>query len=502
MPTVKPLVIGLDSSTTGTKAMAFDRQGNVSACATDRISLHSPRPNHYEQNPDDWWVSAQNVLRKITRRIRPERIAALAIANQRETFVPVDSKGVPLRPAIIWLDERCRDMVKPFSEKIGVRKIHRISGKPADYAPVVYRLAWMKTHEPELFGRISRIYDVHTWLVDKLTGTFQTSWASADPLGMFDMKRKRWSPVILQALTLNEKHLPETVPPGSIIGKISRKAAVKTGLNAGTPVAAGGGDGQAAGLGANAVSTERAYLNLGTAVVAGVFGQRYRISPAFRTMSACAESGYYYECSLRAGTFAVDWLVTHILKADPVKTPGIYRVLEKEARQTPPGSDGLLFLPYLCGAMNPWWDVNARGAFTGLSASHDRGHLYRAVLEGIAFEQRFALREVEKAIRNEVREIAVIGGGAASTFWCRILADITGRPVLLPVNTEASALGAGITAAVCAGWYPSFHDAAAEMTAVRETVTPDPQSRNRYDRCFDAYTKLYTATAAIYAGMR
>jgi xylulokinase len=491
------LVIGLDSSTTGTKATAFDKKGRVKAQAHETIPLFSPQPNCYEQDPDDWWLSAQKALRKTTRQIDPDRIAAIAVSNQRETFVPLNRSGNCLRPAIVWLDERCKDEVEPFSRKIGVREIHRITGKPADYAPVVYRLAWMKKHEPDLFRKISLVCDVHTWLIWKLTNSFKTSWASADPLGLFDLKNKRWSSVILDALELTEDQLPVAFCPGTVIGKVTPKASELTGLSAGTAVVAGGGDGQAAGLGSNALTPERAYLNLGTAVVAGVYGPRYRTGKAFRTLCACSESGYYYECSLRAGTFAIDWVIKNILNIDPSKQPGIYTQLEKEAERVPAGCDGLLHLPYLCGAMNPYWDINARGAFIGLSSSHRRGHLYRSILEGIAFEQRFALNAVEKNIGVKVRELVAIGGGAASDFWCRILADITEKNICLPKNTEASSLGAGIAAAVGAGWYPTFKAAAREMTGREKVINPDAQTHERYRHRFAAYEKIYPSLKRI-----
>ncbi len=485
------LVIGLDSSTTGTKAIAFNKKGVVVAHAYEPIPLFSPQPNYYEQNPDDWWISARKVLRNITRRIDPERIAALAVANQRETFVPLDRSGVMLRPAIIWLDERCKSEVQPFAQKIGPQRIHRITGKPPDYAPVVYRLAWMKRHEPALFRKIFMVCDVNSWLVRKLTDSFGTSWASADPLGIFEMKGRCWSGDILRGLGMNADQLPPVYPPGAVIGSVTKTAAKSTGLSAGTFVVAGGGDGQAAGLGVNVLSPKRAYLNLGTAVVAGVYGSVYRTSKAFRTMTACSENGYYYECSLRAGSFAIDWLIKNILNLDPIRDPAIYQKLEKEAIQVPPGSHGLLFLPYICGAMNPYWDINSRGAFIGLTSAHQRSHMYRSILEGIAFEQLLALDALEKTIGTSVNDLIVIGGGAASRFWCKILADITGKNICLPRNTEASALGAGICAAIGAGWYPAFKAAAGEMTTINKIIKPQPAAYKKYQHLFSAYKTIY-----------
>ena len=208
-------------------------------------------------------------------------------------------------------------------------------------------------------------------------------------------------------------------------------------------------------------------------------------------MISCSESGYYYECSLRAGTFAIDWLIRNVLKIDPVKHPDIYTVLEKEAQQVSPGCNGLMHLPYLCGVMNPYWDINAKGAFVGLSSFHHRGHLYRSILEGIAFEQLFAINAVEKSIGTRVKDFVAIRGGATNDLWCRILADITGRNICLPDTREASGLGAAIAAAVGAGWFRSFRQAAGQMSGAFKVLKPDEYSRDRYARLFTAYKQLY-----------
>jgi sugar (pentulose or hexulose) kinase len=494
---VKDVVIGLDCSTTSIKAIAFNKKGKIIYQASEPITLYSHQSGYYEQDSNEWWTSTLIALKKITGQINADRIEALAISNQRETFVPLDKNGTPLRAAIIWLDERCKDEVEPFAKKIGKNKIHRITGKPPDYAPVVYRLAWMKQHEPALFKQIKMVCDVHTFIVWKLTGLFKTSWASADPLGLFDLKNKKWSPLILNELGLKDHELPEAFCPGTILGKISLNASKLTGLDSSILVVAGGGDGQCAGLGSNVLTSEQAYLNLGTAVVAGVYGEQYKTSKAFRTMAACSESGYYYECSLRAGTFAIDWFIEKILGIDRSKQTDIYKHLEREAKQISPGSEGLLHLPYLCGAMNPYWDINARGAFVGLSSSHKRGHFYRSILEGIAFEQLFAINAVEKETGTRVKEFIAIGGGAASNLWLSIIADVTGKDVYVPMTTEASALGAAIAAAVSVGWYQSFAEAAEGMTRIKKRITPDIQNHKKYKRLFLDYNKLYPALKKI-----
>jgi len=491
------IVIGIDSSTTATKAIAWNFHGENIAGSSSPVRLSSPQPNYYEQDPEEWWKSMTEALQNLTHQVDKERITALAISNQRETFVGLDKRGRPVRPAITWLDERCKSQVDKFAAIIGHNRIHQITGKPKDYAPVVYRLAWMKEYENDLFRKTARFCDVQTFLVNKLTDHFKTSWASADPLGIFDLENKIWSPDILSALNITPDQLPEVFRPGTILGYITKDAAEATGLNYGTKVIAGGGDGQSAGLGVNALTPERAYLNLGTAVVSGTYSKNYIIDRSFRTMASCSGDGYYCETSLRSGTFLIDWFIKQVLKIDPAHNPDIYHQLEEEAKHIAPGSKGLFILPYWNAVMNPYWDPGARGCILGLTSEHHRGHLYRAILEGIAMEQSLATRGVETATSVRTEEYALIGGGAGSKVWRQIIADTCNKRVLSMASDEASCLGAGISAAVAEGWFQSFEDAAKNMVHVKGITEPDKNTAEIYSNKLITYQKIYPAISEI-----
>ncbi len=491
MRTGKDAVIGLDSSTTATKAIAWGQDGSILGAGRSSIPLASPGNNRYEQSPEDWWSAAVRALRELLRRVEPDRVAALAISNQRETFVPLGRDGKPVRPAIVWLDQRCGDEVPWLTGRVGGDRIHRITGKPPDMAPVAYRIAWMLRWEPELFRSATMFADVHSYLAWRLTGAFRTSWASADPLGLFDMREKQWSPVVLGALELRPERLPEPVSPGTVIGSVSEPAAAETGLAPGTPVVAGGGDGQAAGLGVNALSPDRAYLNLGTAVVSGTYSREYRTGTAWRTMGSCSGEGYYFETSLRAGTFLVDWFARQVCRA-PEGDSGIYQRLEAEAASVPAGSDGLLAVPYWGAVMTPYWDPQARGCFVGLTGAHRLGHMYRSLLEGVALEQTLVTGMIEEQTGVRIKEFIAIGGGAASDLWCRIVADASGKTVRRSTTVEASSLGAAMCAAVGAGWFRSAAEAAGAMCGeiTRETE-PVPERATRYRELFEIYREIY-----------
>jgi xylulokinase len=306
------------------------------------------------------------------------------------------------------------------------------------------------------------------------------------------MKAMDWSSEILDALDLRRDQLGELARPGTVLGRVSAAAASETGLKAGTPIVAAGGDGQCAGTGTATLGGGRAYVNLGTAVVSGSYGDGYRHDPAFRTMTAVAEQGYIYETCLRTGTFLVDWMVRNLFGTDPGQAAGIFSALEREAEAVPIGACGLVTVPYWSGAMTPYWNTNARGILAGLSASHRRGHVYRSLLEGVALEQALMSDRVGAAGCEPVTHYVAIGGGAASSLWCQILADASGRPVHRSATVEASSLGAAMAAATGAGWYANVADAARAMsgTAVA-TFEPDPARRARYQELLGIYAELW-----------
>jgi xylulokinase len=333
--------------------------------------------------------------------------------------------------------------------------------------------------------------DVHSYLAWRLTGNWRTSWASADPLGMFDLEGKSWSQEMLAVLEIGPEQLPEAVAPGTAIGEVTAAAARETGLACGTLVVAGAGDGQAAGLGVNALDPSRAYLNLGTAVVSGTYSKQYRIGRAWRTMGSASGEGYYYETSLRAGTFLVEWFARQVCQAAD-GDDSIYGRLEAEAAAVPVGSGGLLAVPYWGAVMTPYWDPDARGCFVGLSGAHGIGHMYRALLEGIALEQTLVSGMIEEETGERIAAYLAIGGGAASDLWLRIIANASGRKVERSRTIEASSLGAAACAATGAGWFTSPAEAAAGMCrGITDTIEPEPRNVARYAELLRVYREIY-----------
>ncbi len=489
---MKPdLVIGIDQSTTATKAIAFDRRGHIVAEGRAGVPLSNPRMGWFEQKVEDWTGSVAISLKQVTRKVSRERIAAVSISNQRESFAQFDARNKPLRPGSLWLDERAHVEVKEIATDVGLERLHQISGIPNDVTPCRTRCLWLAKNEPKVWSKTAKTAEVHGVIAHFLTGAWKTSTSSASPMGLLDAKSYDWSDVLMKASRLTRDMLPELVTSGEVMGEVTEGAAKLTGLKAGTPVVAGGGDGQCAGAGANTFLKGRAYLNLGTAAVSGSYGATYAVDRSFRSLVAVGETGYSYETAIRTGTYLVTWLVERIFHQNPAKNPKIFADLEAEAKAVPIGARGLVLVPYFSGIMTPYWDTDGRGILAGLSGSHTRGDLYRALMEGIALEQAMMTNRVA-AVTSPIDHFAAVGGGSKSDLWCQIVADAAGRDVKRLETSEASALGAAMAAAKGAGWFKSVAAAAAAMSGKPvKTFRPRTKESKAYAELLSIYQDLW-----------
>ncbi len=501
--TLKDCVIGIDSSTTATKAIAWTRDGTFVAEGRCPIKLYNPKPGHFEQNAADWWDSTAEALRQLSSKVDPDRFAALAISNQRETFCVFDEDETPLLPGTIWLDERAVDQQRAFADQHGAEYIRGVTGKPVDVIVPLYRMLWIAEHHPEIYAKIRRFADVHCYIVRHLTGRWATSVASADPMGMVDMQTGTWSEDLLAAAGIDPAIMPDLVHPGGVMGHVTSEGAAATGLPEGLPIVAGGGDGQCAATGTGTVEPGIAYMNLGTALVAGCFSKDYADSQAFRTEIAVSDDGYIYETLLKAGTFLIDWMTEQMARVDKTDQVAFLTALEEEARARPIGAGGLVVLPYWQGSMTPNWDSEARGVMAGLSGSTTTGDMYRALLEGLALDTSLAFEKAREATGRRLNRVVAIGGGSSSDLLLSILADALNVEVMRADVPEASSLGAAMAAAKGAGWYPSLAEASLAMKGkIAKTVQPDPDRVARYKELRDLYARLWPLLSDWNADLR
>jgi sugar (pentulose or hexulose) kinase len=485
----RDLVVGLDCSTTASKAIVWDAAGGALAEGRCPLPMLAPRPGWHEQPAESWWEATCQALRQAVVSVEGRRLSALCITHQRETFVPVGEGDSPLRPGILWMDERAGPLLPSLEEKWGKERFHRVTGKPLSANLTITKIAWLQRHEPEIFSRAVRYLDVAAFLIARLTGHFRTGWGCADPTGLFDMSRNAWAQALLESIGVRTEQLPEALPPGAILGAVTETAARATGLPVGLPVVAGVGDGQSSGLGVGVTQPGQAYLGLGTSVIIGTFSQHYVVDAAFRTMYGGLAGTFMLEAPLLGGGYTIQWFMERFAASADQET------LEREAEKLPPGSEGLVLVPYWNSVLGPYWDVAASGIVVGWRGFHRAVHLYRAILEGIAFEQRLNITGVEAAIGRPIESLVAVGGGARSGLWCQTIADVTGKPVVRSSTGEAAALGAAVLAAAAAGLHPDVPRAARAMTRLLpDRLRPDPRRHEQYLRLYeDVYLHLFPA---------
>jgi xylulokinase len=457
---MNPLV-GLDVGTTGVKALAIDETGAILARAEESYPLSIPQPGWSEQEPQDWWDAAQRALEALG--VEP---ASIGLSGQMHGLVVLDDDDRVLRPAILWNDQRTGEECAEIEERVGLERLIALTGNRALTGFTAPKLLWLRRHEPETYARIAHVLLPKDYVRFKLGGERTTDVADASGTLLFDVAQRRWSDEVCAALEIPREWLPRA-------GE--------------SPEIAGAGDQAAAALGVGVVEPGGALsVVLGTSGVVFAALESFAADPLARAHVFChAVPGTWHAMGVMlsaAGSFR--WFRDIVGAA--------YGDLDEEAARVPPGADGLLFAPYLAGERTPHPDPNARAAFVGLSLSHDRGALARAVLEGVAYGLRDSL-ELLRELGVEAVTARVSGGGARSDLWLRIVASVLGLPLELTAVEEGSAYGAALLAGVQAGVWADPREAAAACVRVRATIEPDPAWQRVYDAEYGRFRSLYPA---------
>jgi xylulokinase len=484
-----PLVIAVDCSTTAAKAVIVDAEGQLVGSGSEPLETRSPAPHRFEQDARAWWTAAdraiQQALNEITDR---SAVAAICVTHQRESFVCLDADEQPLRPAILWMDGRADAEARRY----GTDRVELLSGKPADITPGLYKLLWLRDHEPDTLGRSHRIADTHSYLVHAMTGRWVSSTASVDPLALLDQATGDYSPELLELAGLHRDQLPDLVPTGTSLGPLRPELADAWGLGRDVAVVAGTGDGQAAGIGLGVTDPGAAYLVLGTAVVIGSETTSYLPARAYRSMVSAMPGQTTVETFSSSGTFLSTWFRREF--GDPALAGAPDPALERDAAAVPVGSERLLTLPYWNAAQTPHWDGRASGVVLGWQGCHTRAHFYRSLLEGIAFELRSQLDGLEQARGQRVEVLRAMGGGARSALWTQILADVFDRPIEVCASGEVSALGAAAIALHAIGEHPTLPDAATAVARTDAVVEPVRANADQYRALRTVYTRVFDET--------
>jgi xylulokinase len=480
------VLLGVDLGTSSVKGAAFDLAGRAQAALDVPCGYASPHPGWAEASAGAWWDAVRAILVGLTQRVGTDRVRAVGITGQAPTLLAIDAAGSPVHPAVLWLDVRSEAEVGDVASRAG-DEAQRASGNRLHAYYLGPKLMWLQRHEPERFARAVTVLQSHSYPVMRLTGARVTDYSSASLCApLYDAGRRAWSREVLARLGISRDLLPELRPAHAIAGRVTADAAAETGLRPGTPVVVGGADFAASALAAGVTEPGEAALMLGTAgnlilpFVEGRFDSRFINS-------------HHVGCDrfLALGS-TLCGAVQEWFRA--VACPGVaHEVLDEEAAAVPAGADGVQLLPYLQGERTPVWDAAARGAFTGLSLAHRRGHLYRAVLEAVAVSFRHCA-EIAREGGLGFREVVAVNGGARSALWRQILCDALGVDLLYIPDHPGAPAGAAILAGIGTGFLPGVEAAKAwRMRVVRHS--PDRSADPVYARLLGERKRFYPALA-------
>jgi xylulokinase len=483
-------VLGIDVSTTATKAVLVDDAGTVVGAATAEYPFDTPHPLWSEQDPALWWDGAVAAIVDVLARTgrSGSDVVAVGLTGQMHGLVLLDAADRVLRPAILWNDQRTAAECDAIRAAVGPERLVEVTGNDALTGFTAPKLVWVRDHEPELWRRAAHVLLPKDYVRLRLTGAHALDKADGAGTLLFDLAARDWSEEVLARLDIPAGWLPPTFEGPQVTGVISAAAAALTGLRAGTPVVAGGGDQAANAVGVGVVSPGTMALSLGTSGVVFAATDRPLFEPQGRVHAFChAVPGRWHLMSVMlSAAGSLRWFRDAL-------APGVgFDALVDSAVDVPPGSEGLFFLPYLSGERSPHPDPLARGAFIGLTLTHDRRHLTRAVLEGVAFGLRDGLDLMTAAGMPAPTRIHASGGGTASPLWRQILADVLDAEIATVETTEGAAYGAGLLAGVGAGWWGSVDAAVDAVVRVTPVASPG-RDVARYAERHAVYRELYPA---------
>ena len=496
-------ILAHDFGTSGNKAVLVDTSGKVHTTAYVPYDIHYPHPGWAEQEPEDWWRAIVSSTRQVLQKgkVDPNNILGMVYSTQMLGIVPMSSTGQPLRPAIIWLDARAPEQATRLMNKfLGRRIFALIAGAELSGKDGLPKLLWLKENEPQIYQEMKCFLDVNGYLIYRATGKQVFEWSCASAFG-FDLGKKDWLRSIINYMGLDMSKFPPVVRSIDRVGGLTAEAARECGLLEGTPVFGGGGDAPAAATGSGAVAEGDGHIYLGTSGWVGVITSK---NPTGHDGVACIQASdpdkSLLFSEMETAGACLKWIANEFYRAEQAdpKIPNVYALMDQKVLTVPPGSDSLVYTPWMYGERSPITDTWVRSTFFNLSADHTREHLLRAVYEGVAYNLRWMIEIVEKKFHYPLPVLRLIGGGVRGDPWMQIIADVTGRRVETVANPlEAGAVGIALTAAVGLGAYPD-HIALKKIIQIGRVFDPQKENTECYDELFQTYRQLYSSLRGLY----
>ncbi|MBC7782336.1 MAG: xylulokinase [Burkholderiales bacterium] len=492
-------LLGIDIGTSGTKTLICDQTGKVLATAMAEHAISSPKPGWSEQAPGDWWTAACSATKAVLKRakIRGSQIKAIGLSGQMHGSVFLDKSGKVIRPALLWNDQRTAEQCAEIERKAGGRDaLIEMVANPALTGFTAPKILWLRQHEPKHYARTAQILLPKDYIRYRMTGEYATEVSDASGTLLLNVSKRTWSNELLSKLEIDAALLPRCFESFKVSGKLSREAAGAMGLAEGIPVVGGGGDQAAGAIGNGIVSAGIVSATLGTSGVVFAHSDSPTRDPLGRVHTMChAVPGKWcvFGCMLSAGG-SFQWfrnqLGQHEVEVAKRRKIDAYELLIQQADEAPAGSEGLFFLPYLTGERCPYPDPLARGAWIGLTSRTTRGMMIRAVLEGVTFGMRDAIR-IMQDMQIPVTQIRASGGGARSPFWRQLQADIYKTPIVITNASEGPAYGVALLAGVGTGVWNSVEEACKSSISQISKTAPAKRAAALYDKHYEVYRKLY-----------
>jgi xylulokinase len=493
-------LLGIDVGTGGSRAVVTDETGRVLDSATiEHEHFASPRTGWAEQDARDWWRASSEAVRTVLARgnVTAEEIACVGLTGQMHGAVMLDEADEPLRPAIIWCDLRTDEQCRTLTERVGAQRLIQLVLNPALEGFTLPKMLWVREREPRVWERVRAVLLPKDYVRLRLTGDKATDVADASGTLLFDVRRRAWSKEMLGHAGIDESILPRAFESPEVTGRVCEAGARETGLRAGTPVVAGAGDQAAGAVGMGIVRPGAVSATIGTSGVVFAATDAPALDTRGRVHTFChAVPGRWHVMGVTQGAgLSLRWFRDNF-GAGPDDGRDPYERLCEEAASAPPGSGGAVWAPYLMGERTPHLDPHARAALVGLTASHTRAHVVRAILEGVAFSLRDTIT-IFAEMDVPVESIRLGGGGARSPLWRQIQADAYGHAVELVEAEEGAAYGAALLAGVGGGVWKTVDEACAASVRVRYGVEPDAEAARVLDERYETFRSIYPALRSL-----
>ena len=487
-------LLGIDLGTQSAKALLLGEEGHVLGSRSGKYPILTPSLGYAEQDPSSWWLAVTNAVKCLLGEtgVDPHKISAVGLSGQMHGMVPLDESGEVVRPAIIWCDQRANAYVDSVYQIMGKEVFSQITLNPLSPGFQLATLLWMRDHEAENYKRVVTVVLPKDYIRYRLTGSLGSEITDASSTLVFDTSARCWSKKIIESLGLDGSYFPELSDPLNVVGGVTAAAAMETGLASGTPVIAGGSDQPMQALGNGIISPGTVSVTTGTGGQLFSVVDQPVLNPALNTHTFCnvLPGTWYVEAATLSAGLSLSWFETSVAHVQGFET------LTAEAAAVPPGSEGLFFLPYLAGERTPHFDPEARALFYGLTLRHNRAHMTRAIMEGVAFSYRDCLSIMEN-LGICANYIIASGGGARSPLWLQIQSDILGREIRTTWVTEQASFGAALAAGVGVGMFTDISEACARLLhGEGQVVHPDPERSKVYDKCYPIYRDLYRSVCS------